>query len=258
MNAIRIALILVAAGLFAPRSAQAAEDTRLTIEQLTSIFENSTPELQFTYCQNIRDRRGLTFGFAGFTSGTYDGTLFLREYRRLHPGNTLTRFLPAFERIDAGPHDDEGRNPITAGLADFPAAFRACGDDPLFRQAQQNLVDRLYWDPAARLARRTGARLPISRGEFYDTCINQGEDGLHDLIVATNRAMGGPPRDPAIPERAWLAKFLELRLALLRADATWKHAADRVRVYQRLLSEGNVRLARPIRLECYGDRFVLR
>ncbi|MDD5198982.1 MAG: chitosanase [Terrimicrobiaceae bacterium] len=250
------ALLAVA---FPIRPSQAAiAEPRLTIEQLTSIFENDTPVLQTTYCQNIHDRRGYTFGIAGFCSGTYDGTLFIREYERLHPGNSLTRYLPALEAIDAGTHDAEGRNPSVAGLRGFPAAFRACGGDPAFIQAQQNLIDLLYWRPSQRIARRIGAKLPITRGQFYDACINLGEDGLVDLVRRTNHALGDTP-GRGIPEREWLAKFLDLRLTdKLQGDHVERNSADRVRVYQRLLAQDNVRLTRPIRLTCYGDHFVLR
>lgn len=74
-----VRLLFYLALLACPAAAQSAESAapRGIIEQLTSIFENDTPELQYTYCQNIHDRRGYTFGFAGFTSGTFDGTEFL-------------------------------------------------------------------------------------------------------------------------------------------------------------------------------------
>ncbi len=248
-----LACVLASLGLVNANSVE----PRRTIEQLTSIFENSSPILHYTYCKNIHDHRGLTFGYAGFTSGTYDGTLFLREYQRLRPGNPLVRYLPAFQAIDAGPHDAEGRNPDTTGLRGFPTAFRHLGGDPAFRQAQENLVDRLYWAPSQRLARHLGAHLPLTQGELYDTCINHGADGLAALVRATTRALGGAPVD-GIPERTWLAKFLALRLALLRADTTWRHAVDRVRVYQRLLTDGNVRLKKPIHVRCYRDSFTLK
>ena len=250
-----LALLLACASA---ASAAGRFPARDTIEQLTSIFENDTPRLQYAYCENIRDRRGYTFGFAGFTSGTYDGTLFLKEYRRLRPGSPLEKYLPAFEKIDAGPHDGEGRNPSVAGLAGFPSAFRSCAADPAFRQAQQNLADRLYWDPSQRIARRIGARLEITRGQFYDACINLGEDGLEELVRRTNRIAGGAPKN-GVGEPEWLSKFLSLRLRdLTTGDRTQRHAADRARVYQQLLAEGNVHLLRPIRFVCYGDSFVLR
>jgi len=258
MKAALAAAILAVLAAQTPAYSAPVAEPRLTIEQLTSIFENDTPKLQYTYCQNIHDHRGLTFGFAGFTSGTYDGTLFLEEYQRLAPGNPLVRYLPAFKKIDAGPHDAEGRNPSLAGLAGFRAAFRTLGADPAFLQAQQNLVDLLYWRPSQRIARHIGARLPLTRGQFYDACINLGEDGLRDLVRRTHHAVNGTPKT-GIDERVWLAKFLALRLAdLTGGDRVERRSADRVRVYQRLLAQRNVRLARPIHLTCYGDSFTLR
>lgn len=249
-------LLFLVATLSCARAADAPEP-RYTIEQLTSIFENDTPRLQYTYCQNIRDRRGYTFGFVGFTSGTFDGTMFLQEYIRLNPDNPLAGYLPAFQAIDAGPHDDQGRNPSLAGLSGFPSTFRSCANDPAFIQAQQDVANDQYWLPSQRIARHIGATLPITRGELYDTYINQGEDGAEELVRETNRAMGSAPKNGS-DERAWLAKFLEFRMALLSSDPTWKNSLDRIRVYQRLLEQGNVGLRKPIHVFCYGDRFTLK
>ncbi len=85
-------------------SAAVTGTQRDTIYKLTSIFENSTTTLQYTYVENIGDGRGLTFGFAGFCSGTYDGTMFLKKYQALNPNNILVKYIPAFERIDSLPH----------------------------------------------------------------------------------------------------------------------------------------------------------
>lgn len=231
--------------------------TKRTIQQLTSIFENSTPEFQFTYCANIGDQRGWTFGFVGFTSGTYSGNFFLKEYRRLRPRNPLVRFIPIFDRIDRGPHDSEGRNPDTRGLEDFPAAFQSCGNDPAFRRAQLRLADRLSWQPARRLARAVGARRALTQGQLYDAYVNHGESGIRRLLARTNRRAGGTPAT-GVSEAKWLATFLRVRLAVLRADPVWALAVDRVAVYQRLLRQKNFALRRPIEVECYGNHFLLR
>lgn len=237
--------------------AHAGDRGKLIAQQLTSVFENSTPKLQFTYVENIHDGRGYTFGFPGFCSGTYDGTMFLKAYRRLNPKNRLVQFIPAFEAIDRGPHDAEGRNPSTKGLEGFPQAFRSCGRDPDFRRAQIKLVDQLYWHPSQAIAKKIGAKLPITHGQLYDACINHGEDGALDLVRATNRAIGGTPNS-GVNEALWLAKFLDVRFKVLNSDPTWKQAVDRVRVYQGFLEAGNVRLNPPLKFTCYGDRFTLR
>ena len=233
-----------------------AGSAKNTIQKLTSIFENSTPVFQYAFVSNIGDGRGYTFGFVGFTSGTYSGTMFLEEYRRLRPGNALAAFIPAFKKIDAGPHDGAGRNPDTTGLEAFPAAFAACGSDPAFARAQRLLADRLSWNPAMLLARRIGARLPITRGELYDAYVNHGEDGIRSLLRKTDRRAGGAPAD-GIPEKKWLAAFLKVRLAVLRADPTWTHATDRIAVYQALMRKRNYRLRPPLEIDCYGNHFRL-
>jgi chitosanase len=233
-----------------------AGGTKDTIQRLTSIFENSTPDFQFTYVANIGDGRGWTFGFVGFTSGTYSGTMFLDAYRKLRPNNALVRFLAAFRRIDSAPHDSAGRNPDTTGLEDFPAAFQSCGSDPQFIRAQRQLADKLSWNPAKLLARRVGARLPITQGQLYDAYVNHGESGILTLIRRTNSRAHGTHGD-RVSERKWLATFLSVRLAVLRADSTWVHAIDRVAVYKKLLHDGNVRLRLPLEVDCYGNHFRL-
>ncbi len=234
----------------------AVTDTqRDTIFKLTSIFENSTTTLQYTYVENIGDGRGLTFGFAGFCSGTYDGTMFLKKYQSLNPNNILVKYIPAFERIDSLPHPG-GLCSDTTGLANFPADFRSCGNDPAFKQAQHNLVDELYWNPSQAAANEVGAKYAITAGELYDSFINHGEDGARDIINQTNSAVG--KISTGTDEKTWLNKFLNIRYGILAADPTWSEAVDRVKVYQKLLNtDNNANLARPITVTCYGDTFTI-
>lgn len=230
---------------------------KTVIQKLTSIFENSTTDLQYDYVENIKDGRGYTFGFAGFCSGTYDGTKFLKEYQRLNPNNPLIKFIPIFEQIDAGPHDAEGKSSDTKGLDDFPKAFQACADDPAFKQAQQNIADQLYWTPSQVMAAKIGARYVLTEGELYDAYINHGEDAVTAMIQQVNQAVGGSP-NTGVDEKKWLEKFLQVRLAILKADPTWDQAIDRIAVYQKLLAEGNVDLALPIKIKCYGDHYTIK
>ncbi|MGB8451916.1 MAG: chitosanase [Anaerocolumna sp.] len=234
----------------------AVTDTqRDTIFKLTSIFENSTTTLQYTYVENIGDGRGLTFGFAGFCSGTYDGTLFLKEYQSLNTNNILVKYIPAFERIDSLSHPG-GLCSDTTGLANFPADFRSCGNDPAFKEAQHNLVNRLYWNPSQEAVNQIGAQYAITAGELYDSFINHGADGAWDIINQTNSAVGKISN--GTDEKTWLSKYLSIRYGILASDPTWSEAVDRVKVYQKLLNtDNNVNLSRPITVTCYGDTFTI-
>jgi chitosanase len=224
---------------------------KTTIQQITSIFENSTTELEYTYCENIDDGRGLTFGFAGFCSGTYDGTMFLKEYKKLNPENKLIKYIPIFENID---NIDEKDN--TEGLEDFAEDFASCIDDSRFIEAQINLCDRLYWNPSQEAVNEIGAKYPITKGQLYDAFINHGENGARDLMEEATDNVGGTP-DSGVDEKEWLSCFLNARLQVLEEDSTWKEAIDRIFVYQKLLDDNNYYLTRPIEITCYGDDFIL-
>ncbi len=236
-------------------SAAVTDTQRDTIYKLTSIFENSTTTLNYTYVENIGDGRGLTFGFAGFCSGTYDGTMFLKKYQALNPNNTLIKYIPAFERIDSLPHPN-GLCSDTTGLTGFAADFSSCGNDPAFIQAQHNLVDELYWNPSQNAINQIGAQYAITAGQLYDSFINHGESGAWDIINQTNNAVGRITN--GTDEKVWLNKFLSIRYGILAADPTWSEAVDRVKVYQKLLNtDNNVNLARPLTVTCYGDTFTI-
>lgn len=86
-------------------------------EQLTSLFENSTPDLQYGYIQNLHDGRGLTAGRAGFCTGTGDFYEVVRRYTDLKPDNRLARFLHRLERLA------ERGSPSTARLAGIKKAW---------------------------------------------------------------------------------------------------------------------------------------
>ena len=217
--------------------------------QLTSLFENSTPELQYGYAENINDGRGITFGFAGFTTGTFDGNMLVKEYERLNPGNPLSKYIPVLDRIDS--NNSSGMNSDVSGLNGFEAVIAASTSDPLFIQAQLNIADKLYASPSQAKVKQLGFKYAITQGELYDAYINHGESGAIDMINQATSAVG------TSDEKEWLKKFLEIRYDVLASDRTWAEAVDRVKVYQKLLKDGNVNLKTPMTVSVYGENFTL-
>ncbi len=219
-----------------------------TILQLTSLFENSTPVLQFGYAENIGDGRGFTFGFVGFTSGTCDGSMILEEYERIKGPNNLSQYIAPMKSIDSSGGCFSGS---TSGLEGFASAVAAAASDPLFIQAQLNTANQLYIGPSQAKINQLGFQYAITQGELYDAYINHGESGAVSMINQATSAVG------TSDEKAWLKKFLEIRYGVLAADSTWASAVDRVHVYQTLLESGNVNLDTPINASVYGSNFNL-
>ena len=232
-----------------------------TILSLTNVAENSQTRFAWGYAENINDGRGITFGIAGFTSGTYDGTILIRRIKELDPANVLASYLPAFEAIDASPHVGDKTDNIT-GLGNFISDFNAHGSDPKVQQAQLEKIDELYWIPAMAKATEIGATLQITKAFLYDTCINHGvegdgtDKGMGVLVSETITAMGGTPKT-GINEISWLTKMLDVRKAYMQSDPTWAQALDRIEMFRRILTAGNTSLTTPLSVTCYDEPFTI-
>jgi chitosanase len=202
---------------------------------------------QFGRLEDLGDGRGYTGGIAGFCSGTSDMLALITEYSRREPGNPLSRYLPALRIVD-GSDSHAGLDP------GFPAAWVAAAADPVFRQAQQDERDRLYFDPAVALARADGLRA-LGQFAYYDAAIAHGLDGLRGLRSAT-LAVTAAPRQGG-DETVWLAAFLDARVRQLRTAAPDRDTS-RVDTAQRVfLDTGNLDLYLPLNWRVSGDRYSI-
>ncbi len=224
-------------------------DQQRRIDQLVSVFENDTPNIQYAYIEALRDGRGYTAGRAGFTSATGDMLDVVQRYVDQVPGSPLAAYLPRLRQL-AARHSDSLR-----GLAGLPAAWQQAADDPVFRSVQDQVVEATYFGPAVARAQALGLRTPLGLAILYDTIIQHGEgndpDGLPALIKRTNKRLRGSPAT-GLDEGLWLRTFLRIRRADLRNPSNeetrreWSNSVPRVDVLAGLLAQGNHNLDGPI------------
>ncbi|OPL18797.1 MAG: hypothetical protein AVO35_13015 [Candidatus Aegiribacteria sp. MLS_C] len=222
---------------------------------LVAVAENSRTIPVFDYAEDIGDGRGITFGMVGFTTGTFDGSIWLHHYTSLDPSNRLAEYIPAMDAIDAGPHPG-GMSDDVAGLEGFMEDFRAPLDDAFFKQSQIDVMDGMYWTPALDLARSLGVRHNVTLAQLFDACIQMGQDGMAGIAERTSAALGGSPRE-GVDEILWLSCFLDEREAVLSRNTAWKESIDRIDMFRRLLQTGNHSLEAPFDVTCYGDSFTV-
>jgi chitosanase len=218
-------------------------------EQITSVFENDTIELQYAYVENLDDGRGYTAGRAGFTTATCDALEVIDIYSTDQPGNALAGYLPRLIELCDGGSDS------VIGLEGFPAAWKAAAEDAEFRAAQDKVVSEFYYEPALVRARNAGIKSPLGVAAFYDAIIQHGDgddpDGLQAMIDRASARAGGSPKT-GIAEAPWLTEFLNVRRETLAfafnpdtRDA-WAMSADRPDVFEELLRLGNFEMEGPI------------
>lgn len=245
----------VTAGIGAEAKEWLTAEQMRRAEQLTSLFENGTIELQYGYCEALGDGRGYTAGRGGFTSA--DGEIYeiAQTYLALKPGGPLEAYLPRLKELAK-----EGDGSIK-GLKGLEPAWREAAKDPVFRHIQDAYVEERFLGPVLRHCAGLGLKTPLAKAAVYDTMIQHGsegdEDGLPALLKKTRSAVGGTP-GTGVDERKWLEAFLKVRRADLAHAANketreeWALSVGRCDVFLVLSQAGNYDLKGPIKIKT-GD-----
>ncbi|WP_128429127.1 chitosanase [Streptomyces cyaneus] len=220
-------------------------------QQIVASAENSTLNWRgaYGYIEDIGDGQGYTAGIIGFCSGTHDLLTLVENYTKAHPDNGLAQYLPALRKVD-GTDSHEGLDP------GFTAAWKAEAKVAAFRQAQDRERDRVYFNPAVRLAKLDGLGT-LGQFIYYDAMVFHGPGtnatsfyGLREnaLREANSPSEGGS-------EKAYLDIFLDVRKKAMRErrqdiDTTRIDTAQR-----RFLYNGNFKLATPLEWQVYGETY---
>jgi chitosanase len=224
---------------------------------ITSSFENSTTEIQYSYAEDIDDGRGITAGRDGYTSGTSDLLMVVERTVEKNPNSILKKYLGALQK-------DNNTN-STAGLGGFVKDWEtASTTDPTLNEVQDEIHDELYFNPAMKRAQEAGIKTSLGQLIILDTIIQHGEgddvDGLPYIMKQVLDELG-PVKDN---EKEWLKRFLDVRKQHLNNAADpdtrkgWRDSVSRVTDgLEHILASGNMALDLPIEWSAYGDHFQL-
>jgi len=243
-----------------PSTVVFTEEQRVLADQIISVFENNTPEINYAYAEYLDDGRGITAGRAGFTSATGDMLIVVERYTQRVPGNPLAVYLPRLRELAA---QESGS---IDGLENLEDAWQTAAEDSIFREVQDEVVDEEYYWPAVDHAEELGLLFPLSLLNLYDTCIQHGDgddlDGLPAIISRATAQAGGAPADD-IDEHEWLQAFMDIRRSVLLNPANsetreeWASSVGRVDALIAIFESGNVNLIPPIVISPFDSTFTL-
>ncbi|MGQ4417557.1 chitosanase [Streptomyces sp. SAS_269] len=231
-------------GLVAPAEKELAQ-------RIVASAENSTLDWRssYGYIEDIGDGQGYTAGIIGFCTGTHDLLTLVERYTEARPGNGLAPYLPALRKVD-GTGSHKGLDP------GFTAAWKAEARLPAFREAQERERDRVYFDPAVRLAKLDGLGT-LGQFVYYDAMVFHGPGtgrnsfyGLREraLEEADTPSQGGS-------EKNYLDIFLDIRREAMKAR---KPTIDTTRIdtaQRQFLYDGNLGLRTPLTWRVYGETY---
>jgi chitosanase len=232
----------------------AAPGKKELAERFISSAENSTLDWRSAYgaIEDTGDGHGYTAGIIGFCTGTDDLLALVERYTEDHPHNGLARYLPALRAVN-GTASHKGLDP------GFPAAWRAEARVRAFRTAQEEERDRVYFDPAVRLAKLDGLGT-LGQLVYYDAMVLHGPgvdaDGFYGLRDEALRRAELPSDGGS--RTTYLNAFLDVRREAIERDAAGGDHGDTSRIdtaLRRFVREGNHDLDTPLVWRVYGERY---
>ncbi|STY45249.1 Chitosanase precursor [Listeria grayi] len=225
--------------------------------ELVSSAENSSLKWkkQYAYIEDIKDGRGYTAGIIGFCSGTGDMLQLVESYTKMKPQNVLKKYLPALKKVN-GTASHKG-----LGKA-FEKDWKKAAKDKTFQKAQNNLRDKVYFDPAVKQAKKDGLRT-LGQFVYYDAIVMHGPDdgsvphpesfyGIREAALkhAKTPAKGGN-------EAKYLEAFFKARVKVMRLEAAHEDIS-RVTAQRKFLKEKKYDLQTPLKWKMYGTPFVIK
>ncbi|WP_395296892.1 chitosanase [Kitasatospora hibisci] len=221
--------------------------------QLVSSAENSSLDwkAQYKYIEDIKDGRGYTAGIIGFCSGTGDMLELVEHYTDLKPGNVLAKYLPALRKVN-GSDSHSG-----LGSA-FERDWATAAKDGVFRKAQDDERDRVYFNPAVSQAKADGLRA-LGQFAYYDAIVMHGPGSSSDSFGGIRKAAMKKAKTPAQggDEATYLKAFLAARKVVMKQEEA--HAdTSRVDTEQAVfLNAKNFDLNPPLKWKVYGDSYAI-
>ena len=212
--------------------------------ELVSSAENSTLDWksQYGYIEDIGDGRGYTAGIIGFCSGTGDMLDLVELYTDRKPGNVLAKYLPALRKVNGSDSH--------SGLSGYTSAWKTAAKDTVFKTAQNDERDRVYFNPAVSQAKKDGLGT-LGQFIYYDAMVMHGE-----ISPIRNRALKkAKPPSQGGDEVKYLNAFLDERVVEMKKEEAHSDTS-RVDTEQRVfLKKGNLDLHTPLDWKVYGDPY---
>jgi chitosanase len=221
-------------------------DAERIIKMIINTFETGRPEGDYGAAALLHDNAGISYGRPQATDrgGNLDAIVY--RYLDLGGGEYGDKLRPYLDRLET---DDTARvdpDRPPQWVKDLMKLLSAAGEDPVMRQAQDQVFDEAYWVPAAQQAQAMGLELPLSWAVVYDSTIHSGPNDVPRI----RRLFPEVPPSRGGDEKAWTRAYIAARYAWLASHP--RHAVRltvyRMRSLQALADADHWRLEPPVRL----------
>jgi chitosanase len=141
----------------------------------------------------------------------------------------------------------------------FRSDWRSVAADPVWRAAQDDERDTVYFNPAVQQARQDGLHA-LGQFIYYDAIVmhGPGDDGVSFGGIRNAALKKARPPSQGGGETAYLNAFLDARVAAMKSEEAHSDTS-RVDTAQRVfLKAGNLGLDTPLTWRVYGDSYTIK
>lgn len=221
------------------------KDQKHAIDCILSVFETGRVPTAASYatCTILRDGAGISYGKHQATDNAGSLDKIVKKYIAaggVHAA-ALQPYLPRLEANETAKLNPAAPPEWAKSLVNL---LKQAGADPKMHQAQDEVFDENYWNPAVTQAKAIGLTTALGHAVVYDTCIHSGPGR-----VATHRA-AFPAKSPANggDEKEWVRSYVAARKAWLLANKNpiVQKTIYRMEAFERLMADGNWDLVLPL------------
>lgn len=220
-------------------------DQKRAIDSVLSIFETGklpSPE-SYSTCTVLADGAGISYGKHQSTDRAGSLDLVCKRYVELGGARSseLGAYLGYLSSNESSKVNPKG--PYPDWLRALMALLRDLGREPLMQRCQDEVFDRVYFEPAVKHCQDLGLTKALSLLTIYDTCIHSGPG----RVASHRKAIACDPPLTGGDEATWLKAYVaERRAWLLRSsNELVRKTIYRPDAISKLIAAGNWDLKMP-------------
>jgi len=194
------------------------QQQKKTIDSVVSIFETGRVPTVASYstCSILNDGAGISYGKHQCTDKAGSLDLVCKRYIELggQQAGPLKEYMRYLITNESSKYNNVTSN-YPAWLNSLISLLKSAGSDVLMQQAQDEVFEKVYWNPALEHCANIGLKTALSHLVIYDTCIHSGPGRV------TSLRQKFPEKSPANggDEKTWVIAFLNARRAWLAANS---------------------------------------
>jgi hypothetical protein len=193
------------------------EEQRYIVESVVSCYETGSALPGYDVVVVLKDGAGITYGKHQATDGGESSLdAIVQRYSDLggRLAAQLMEYMPQLEADATTTLDPDNLPSWCLELMDLLA--EAGRTDPIMADAQDQIFDERYWQPAASQALAMQLVEPLSWLAVYDTTIQSGQNGVANI----RKLFSEVPPSQGGDEKAWTNAFTRSRGEWLRRSST--------------------------------------